>query len=370
MKRLLTGIMAISALVYFSACNNGGKTGNNFTLSGTVTGMDEGKLYLVHQDSSQQNIFDTLQVKGGKFTFTSNINEPTPYYMISDPQAPGTPLVFFAEKGKVDIEANVADLQHAKVTGAKNQEMYNEYRSSVAPLAAKADSIMKLSMNVTDQSQTVQLQEAYMRLDEEESRLIRDFVKQHPEAHVSAFLIASKFLAQPQAEEIEPLYNSLTPEVKNSTWGKQIAAIFNKVKATSIGAVAPDFTLEDVTGKPVSLSSLRGQYVLVDFWASWCGPCRAENPNVVKAYNQFKGKNFTVLGVSLDKEKDKWLAAIEKDKLTWPHVSDLKGWESSAAAMYGVQSIPANFLLDKEGKIVARNLRGEDLEKKLAELMP
>jgi peroxiredoxin len=370
MKKWLTGIFAISALVYFSACKNGTTGGKNFNLNGTVTGMQDGKLYLVHQDSAMQNIFDTLEVKGGKFSFSGNVNEPTPYYIINDPQAPAAPLIFFAEKGDVKIEADASNLQFAKVTGAKNQEMYNQYRNSVAPLAAKADSIMKLSMNVTDQGQTVQLQEAYMRLNEEESELIRKFVKEHPEAHVSAFLIVNKFLSQPAAEEIEPLYNGLSPEVKNSTWGKQIADVYNKVKSTSIGSKAPDFTLEDVNGKPMSLSSLRGQYVLVDFWASWCGPCRAENPNVVKAYNQFKGKNFTILGVSLDKEKDKWLAAIDKDKLAWPQVSDLKGWESSAAALYFVQSIPANFLLDKEGKIVARNLRGDELSKKLAELMP
>jgi peroxiredoxin len=178
------------------------------------------------------------------------------------------------------------------------------------------------------------------------------------------------FLNEPGNElTMRNLYDSLTPGIQQSFFGKKLSELVTAASSTAIGAAAPDFQMNDVNGKPVSLSSFKGQYVLVDFWASWCGPCRQENPNLVKAYNTFKDKGFTILGVSLDKDKKAWVKAIAEDKLSWTHVSDLQFWNNAAARLYRVQAIPANFLLDKEGKIIAKNLRGKDLELELAKVL-
>jgi peroxiredoxin len=168
---------------------------------------------------------------------------------------------------------------------------------------------------------------------------------------------------------MERRYLSLDEKVRQSQIGKSLAEFIAYNKVGAVGTDAIEFTQNDLSGKPLSLSSFKGKYVLIDFWASWCKPCREENPNVVKAYNKFKNRNFTILGVSLDQNGDAWKKAVEKDGLSWPQVSDLQAWNNSAAALYHVQSIPQNFLVDPNGKIIAKNLRAEQLETKLCEVL-
>jgi peroxiredoxin len=175
----------------------------------------------------------------------------------------------------------------------------------------------------------------------------------------------------PDPFELDSLFNSLSPDLKNTETAKIFKNSLEPLKHTAPGTMAPDFTQADVNGVPVKLSSFRGKYVLIDFWASWCGPCREENPNVVRVFNKYKEKNFTIIGVSLDKQSGRtdWLAAIKSDGLNWTQVSDLKFWNNAAAALYYVSSIPANFLVDPNGKIIAKNLRGDDLDAKLKEVL-
>ena len=179
-----------------------------------------------------------------------------------------------------------------------------------------------------------------------------------------------QFAQEITAHDIDTLVAFLDPSVRTSVYVTELKKLGDKMRITDVGSMAPDFTLNTPEGTPLTLSSLRGKIILLDFWASWCVPCRKENPNVVAVYSKYKDKGFDILGVSLDREKGAWVKAIADDQLTWHHVSDLKFWQSEAAVKYGVQSIPLTLLLDKEGKIIAKNLRGEELSKKLAELLP
>lgn len=212
------------------------------------------------------------------------------------------------------------------------------------------------------------LQKSIGNLDAEQESDLWHFVRTHPNSPVSIYILQHDRENYPDYDKLAPYFDALSPELKNTTFGKQYAAMLASLQRTRLGIQAPDFTLEDPNGKKVSMSSFRGKYLLVDFWASWCEPCREENPSVVSAYNQFNGKNFTVLGVSLDKTKDAWLKAIMDDNLAWTQVSDLKFWDNAAAQLYAVKAIPQNFLLDPQGHIIAKNLFGKQLTEKLKKL--
>ncbi len=362
--------IALVGLSLFYACEKDhAKT--NFSIEGEVEDVKEGKLYFIHQSEDGNPIIDTVEIENNEFTYEGYLNEPTPYYISSNllRNNDKTPTLIFLEPRKMKMQLSVDDLDNLKLENSASEQEYRKYKASDRVYKNKADSIYNIAIkNKDDAKLQKELEIEMFVIDSMESDLISDFVDSHRKSIVSAYLISGKFMSRGEFDKTRNLFQKLDPSIQNSMIGKQINEVLSKVALTEVGAEAPDFTQQNIEGRNVSLSDFKGKYVLVDFWASWCSPCRQENPVVRQVYNTYKGDNFEIIGISLDKDKGQWKKAIEMDQLSWPQLSDLNGWDNEVSKTYGVQSIPDNFLIDPKGKIIAKNLRGEELGRVLSDI--
>ncbi len=310
-------------------------------------------------------------VKDGKFIMEG---KPVRYPDLVNLTTPATrqQASFFLENSDITISGSLDSLSKIKVTGSKTQDEYNEYLSGIETLVSKARTIYEDAMTAERNKDTTRRSQFTIEIEEIRNQQVvlgKEFLRNHP-ASYAVPVIYMNFFSKLTTEENESIIKSLDPGVAKTHNILIIIEETKAAKAVDIGQKAPDFAMNDVNGNPVSLSSKIGSKLLfIDFWAAWCGPCRRENPNLVKVYNDYKDKGFEVLGVSLDRTKEDWIKAIEKDQLPWMQVSDLLYWNSPVAKLYAVKSIPANFLLDIKGIIVAKNLRGDDLLNKVKELL-
>ncbi|GHT72627.1 hypothetical protein AGMMS50262_01890 [Bacteroidia bacterium] len=254
---------------------------------------------------------------------------------------------------------------------SKLDEDQQRLSEAIAPVVTKLRLLIEEYQNAPkekteDETFASNIEARYEVLQTELKNSYITFVKNNPNSQVSLGILAELNQQSENPAEYIALLKGLSPELQNQESGKALAKQLQSQMATAVGAIAPDFTQKDTNNKPVHLTDFRGKYLLIDFWASWCGPCRRENPHVVRSYQKYKDKNFEILGVSLDNNKQAWLNAIAKDQLTWPQVSDLNGWQNAVAVQYQIFSIPKNLLLDPNGVIIAKNLRGEELAAKLS----
>ncbi|NSL90421.1 TlpA disulfide reductase family protein [Chitinophaga solisilvae] len=338
-------------------------------VSGTIKGGNGKKIYLF--DDQDNNPDDSLVIQNEQFTFkVKPTKQPYVYALIL--QDVNYPMLFVSGSEPVHFTTTVATYPIATaVKGNDNTLAMQEYQKTFDPLIKKAQVLNQEAreINPANEPDINAFRKKADAFGEEIVKTGTTFIKGHPKSIASIWLMMNELRTRVEPDVFQQLFASLDKSVQESQYGESVSAYIKSLKANAVNIPADDFSQEDVKGQAVKLSSFRGKYVLVDFWASWCGPCRQENPNVVKAFNKYKGKNFTVLGVSLDNDRDRWVRAIQQDGLAWTQVSDLKGWGNEVAVQYGIQSIPANFLVGPDGKIIARNLRGEELEQKLEQIL-
>ena len=379
MKNFTLLCLNSAILLFLFSCQspNGGKSQSGaadtvYTFNGKIEGLDSGMVYLLHQESDPRKT-DSAPVQKGQFAFTGKA--PVPELCLLGTMQGGEIAyrkAVFLQNGTLTLTGKKDSLQDARISGAPAQDELLGFNQLEKPIDS-AGSLLELAYAAAEANKNKEQEDSvigrFNDLDKAKQQIVKDYALAHPSSYVATYEVYSNFSYNPDAATLDSIYTHLDSAMQRSFYGKKLQETLQSALRTAVGQPAPDFSLPDTKGDTVSLSSLKGKYVLVDFWASWCGPCRRENPNVVKAYHQFHPKGFTILSVSLDDTKDPWLKAIQKDHLDWTHVSDLKGWQSSAAALYGVKGIPMNFLLDKDGRIVDKGLRGDALDKKLAELL-
>ncbi|MBD0255772.1 MAG: AhpC/TSA family protein [Cytophagales bacterium] len=365
---------------FFLACLVAGLLGvpaaaqPGYQIKGTITDAGNSWVYLSRMDGREYRKVDSVKMQQGQFVFRGRVAEPDRYLLQLQSVEGDAELIL--ENKVITVQGPAGKLWEAKVTGSPLTDEFLAYRrkyTNPAREEAVANTIKANQLRASgDSTGAERLLSLNGQIVQEQNLIASEYIAAHPEAFQSLMLLHwtwDRF----GLETSKKMLSSLAPQWQNHALARETLAAIKEqegyAEKAKTGTPFASFQLPDAKGQPVDLASFRGKYVFIDFWASWCGPCRAENPNLVKAYQKFNGKPFEIVGISLDEKKEPWLKAIEKDNLPWVHLSDLKGWKNDLTRHYGIKWIPSSFLLDPEGRIIARDLRGEALDKMLSQLL-
>ena len=371
MKKVIVILLIAVGLVSFKALVD------NFTITGTVNGLENGKTIILEKQDDVKGIIsiDTAKVENGKFSFKGTALEPSIHFLqVQDVQGK---IAFILEEGKISFTIYKDSIGKSKVGGTKNNDDLQSFNASAMKIQKKMMDYQTLNnQRYTDaqaKKDTVVLNELmkeYTKFQNEIIAISTAYPEKNPKSFISVLFVDNMFNnPNVDIEKIKKVYNNLDGNLKKTKTGKVIQQKIDNFKSLAVGNRAPEFSAPNPAGKVTSLKESLGKVTIIDFWASWCGPCRKENPNVVALYNDFHSKGLNIISVSLDKDAAKWQEAIAKDNLTWTHVSNLKFWQDPIAELYNVKSIPATFILDANGKIIARDLRGAELRAKIVSIL-
>lgn len=366
MKKLMY-VLAVAALVW-SGCETENKGG--FVVDAEILGVPDSVeiFFQLIEDRSLKTI-DSAFLINSAVKFNGVIDSPQMAFINI---GGGRKAVnFFAENAKIKVRVHIDSLQSARVTGSATHDDLMAFKAAMNPIDVRSEELnqeySEASMMGDNEKMTALVNE-YEILRAEHTQTISEFIRQKNSSFIAPFIIREYLVYELEYAQLDSLLKGLNPVVHSSKDYIMLSERAETLRKVAIGQPAVDFALNDPEGNPIAISSFRGKYLLIDFWASWCGPCRRENPNVVKLYEEFNPMGFEIIGVSFDRDREKWLQAIDDDQLSWSHVSDLKYWDSEAGKLYAINSIPATVLLDREGVIIAKNLRGDALRNKLIEL--
>ncbi|MDR1814911.1 MAG: AhpC/TSA family protein [Tannerella sp.] len=375
MKRIVL-LAGLTSLLFSCTPQHG------YKIVGSLKNIPDNTVLYLKYRLNGENFTDSTYVVDNKFVFSDTVETPFRAQIEKgDAKLLGRNLdyvTFYVEKGLIKMESPDS-LRNVVITGSALNDEDRNWKAIKQTITDARQALIEHYYSTDENMRdTEEFKKHYEALSDsisaKEKQLAEDYINEHPSSFIGLDQLFFNLVGyNPDAAKAEELFNRFSPELRESPAGKEIAEQIEEWRKTSVGYPAPEFTQDDPDGKPVSLKDFRGKYLLLDFWASWCGPCRNENPNVVKAYNRFKNRNFTILGVSLDNGerngRERWLKAIKDDNLTWTHVSDLKYWNNEVSRLYGIQAIPANFLIDPDGIIIGKDLRGVKLTEKLEEVL-